>query len=428
MSEHSIILYGAGENARKNLIKWEGHGLIPVCFVDSNLEKHHSYFEDTAYEILPLLEAITRYPNYILYCTQIKDNLRSVFTYLTGLGIPASRIRYAEMLNNMHWHCKYLDNNYFVIDVNPDKQCMQYSYCCAPERKLFFCDKDSIDSMYNKNLDYIADLRNNIASGALSDCYGCQHLVEDIRTSTHSRYEFNLSSGLKGGNNCNFRCVYCTYGTSVNETPICETVDVIEILRFIEKNFEAKNVIINYACGEISVSQYRNEIFEIWENNQWHGVILTNGSIYINELAHLMSKRLITMQVSLDSGKRESFNKIKGADCFEKVKNNLLYYHKSGGDIQLKYIILDGKNDDAENVDGFLEIANSIEATVLISRDSYNRNIEMSRNEFSALFRLINGCLKAGRKLIFTGMFGNNYAVMIDSWLKEFEFNDYSQK
>lgn len=90
----SVIFYGAGRNACENWERWVKQGLEPVCFVDADIKKQHTFFEK--WEILPLLEAVGRYPDYIIYCTQIAANLGAVQRYLLGAGIPAEKIRFCD--------------------------------------------------------------------------------------------------------------------------------------------------------------------------------------------------------------------------------------------------------------------------------------------------------------------------------------------
>lgn len=86
----SIIFYGAGQNACENLKSWIEQGVKPVCFADVDTKKQHTFLGE--WEVLPLIEAINKYPDYELYCTQISCNLGAVYSYLIALGIPKDRI------------------------------------------------------------------------------------------------------------------------------------------------------------------------------------------------------------------------------------------------------------------------------------------------------------------------------------------------
>lgn len=89
-----IIFFGTGRNARENFDKWIGQGLSPVCFADGHAKNHYKAFGGL--EVLPLLEAIRRYPDYVLYCTQHPMNLGEIYSFLLGVGIPRERIKFLE--------------------------------------------------------------------------------------------------------------------------------------------------------------------------------------------------------------------------------------------------------------------------------------------------------------------------------------------
>jgi len=93
---NKVIFYGIGGNARLNIGRWISLGLEPVCFVDMDTTKHHTMYtlpNDKKIEILPLIEAIEKYPDYKLYLTQVKTSHTSIIGALTEMGIPIQRIK-----------------------------------------------------------------------------------------------------------------------------------------------------------------------------------------------------------------------------------------------------------------------------------------------------------------------------------------------
>lgn len=96
----SILFYGAGQNARENFDIWVKEGLNPVCFCDSDITKHYTKF--LGLEILPLIVAISRYPDYELYCTQASANLYDVRKFLLSIGIPEERIKFCAKTDGSH--------------------------------------------------------------------------------------------------------------------------------------------------------------------------------------------------------------------------------------------------------------------------------------------------------------------------------------
>lgn len=93
----SIIFYGVGQNAKEKFKRWKEDGLEPVCFADADLNKHHTFFEGI--EVFSLFEAINKYPDYEIYCTQHASNLSAVCNYLRGIGIPDEKIKTCEMIS-----------------------------------------------------------------------------------------------------------------------------------------------------------------------------------------------------------------------------------------------------------------------------------------------------------------------------------------
>ncbi len=94
----NIIFYGAGQNARDKSDIWMQNGLVPVCFADEDSQKWHTTFNicNQMIEVLPLSEAIAKYPVYELYLTQSPGNLAPVLRYLLDEEIPFKQIRFCE--------------------------------------------------------------------------------------------------------------------------------------------------------------------------------------------------------------------------------------------------------------------------------------------------------------------------------------------
>ncbi len=91
----SVIFYGAGRNACEKFETWISKGLAPVCFADTDIRKHHTPFVNDIM-ILPLMEAIEKYPDYELFCTQSSENLYDIKNFLLSIGIPKDKIKFCE--------------------------------------------------------------------------------------------------------------------------------------------------------------------------------------------------------------------------------------------------------------------------------------------------------------------------------------------
>ena len=80
----------------------------------------------------------------------------------------------------------------------------------------------------------------------------------------------------------------------------------------------------------------------------------------------MSSGRIENTTTSLDAGTRETFKKIKQVDSFERVLENLRKYPLKNTNFLLKYIFLEGVNDNEADIDGFYEIAKDIGGIIML--------------------------------------------------------------
>jgi hypothetical protein len=143
-----------------------------------------------------------------------------------------------------------------------------FATCCEAQmvrQKSTGNFKEDVKQYYT----YCRKLREDLNNGKPTSCTGCYMLhdgcsEDDLRINT-----INLSTGLPGGDHCNFKCCYCTYGEDLGA---CSRDDnVWEIIQQIGELLEIRS--LTYNCGEITVSPYRHEILRYWRNRKWKGKI-----------------------------------------------------------------------------------------------------------------------------------------------------------
>ena len=84
---------------------------------------------------------------------------------------------------------------------------------------------------------------------------------------------------------------------------------------------------------------------------------MTNASKFDDYLADCISGGRCIICVSVDAGTHETYAKVKGIDCFEKVRDNLKKYSNiDRGVVALKYIFLPNVNDNEDDIMGFIEL------------------------------------------------------------------------
>ena len=383
-NERQCIFYAAGRRAELNLKQWVFGGIVPVCFADSDATKHYKTIGippppvDQVFDILPLHDALVRYPDAFLYITEPPESYQDAYEHLISEGIPAERI------GGPPQHCPRI-GHYLLING------LFFSACCHSGYAVFLPISDNIKQDVDMYYEYSEKLRSELNEGKLTSCTGCIELQPGRSDEELKITSVNLATGLPGGSDCNFRCIYCNYGSFSAQKFRARDDNILEILKFLDANGDVD--ILHYEAGEIAVSPDKHEIIKLIMDKKWKGRILSNASVYLEDLRDLLSEGRIGLNVSLDSGTAETFERVKGINCFNKVVDNLTKYSSSGGEIQLKYIVLDGMNCENADIDGFVAIAKNIKAEVVISRDNTRSLQKMPDKEYSAVLRLAKQCI-----------------------------------
>jgi len=416
----SIIFYGAGISARENFARWRENGLIPVCFADKKVEMHRTIFstpDGAEFEILPLLEVIAKYPDYILYLTQVEANLANVTEDLLGIGIPKERIRYCEGFLPPRYCCAYLPHNFINIESYIDGR-VYYAPCCGIIwRQYRFLSSGNFGKDYEHLLEHISKHKLLLKEGYYNRCYGCALLkkIPDTGYPVPSvKHNFGFSTGcVFDGDLCNQKCIYCGYPqifykkqkqmqSSITEG---KRYDILKCLQYVEDNCIAEDVRVDYCVGEIGVQKIHNEkILAIWNRNNWRGEIATNATVFLPGIATLLEKNLISLLTSLDSGTSETYHKIKCADLFDRTIENLTKYAGTGGGIlRIKYIVLEGINDNQNEIDKFIDIIEQLSnkhpnVIIYFSRDLRRSRVAVTECELVAFKYIIEASKKKSLK------------------------------
>jgi sulfatase maturation enzyme AslB (radical SAM superfamily) len=374
-----LIFYGAGEESNKNIKKWKENGLIPACFADADTSKHFTLFCDK-YEILPLDKAIERYPDYELYITLGYEKLRAVTESLLKRGISKECIRYAAPLE-YRYGCDLL-GKYLQFRAN------HFYVCCNQDWRATIARQETVRQDINSAINFCKSLISDFRLGDTAKCCNCPELREDIWEIEPEISCIQLATGFDEAR-CNLECGYCADKGDLRNHSRNNQHTVIETFNQLIELYPDNNVEIQLAVGEIGVSPYRDEILGIAEKHNRRIQIFTNATVYIAQIASLMKGDFARLIVSVDAGTPETYHRIKGVDCFEKIISNLTKYAETKGQIALKYIIVDGINDNEKDIDGFVDLVMKLNAIVLLSGNSLETSKRMSKSSLEMLLRLI---------------------------------------
>jgi wyosine [tRNA(Phe)-imidazoG37] synthetase (radical SAM superfamily) len=189
---------------------------------------------------------------------------------------------------------------------------------------------------------------------------------------------------------CQCKCIYCYYRTTDNAVPseryLAENFGkAFEILEYAQKNdLIAKDAIWEISSGEITIHPYKDRILDFVKDRVAY--FFTNCFIYDEKIAANLAANLQSaIKLSIDSGTRETWYKVKGVDNFSKVMDNLAKYSASSTrpeQITLKYIILLGINDNLEDYLSLIEIMKNLKIKCLeISCDLCTKSFDKKKRE-----------------------------------------------
>lgn len=382
---NNIIFYGLGRNAIDNFDKWTAEIGMPVCFVDADSAKHYSKFPGTDVEVLPLIEAINTYSEYVLYCTQVPDSLHAVKDFLLGLGVPKDRVKFCEAVEQRSGGCWKIGRHLVLAGNNS----VAFCNCTGRELHLVSGGHDAVVSDYYR---FSHERINNIKNGIPNKCDTCPESAPGLYP-VHPKISSIQMLDAFGGDKCNFDCIYCgqvRWETDANLLNDDKAWDTLKTYLW-DKQFS--DVSVSYTSGEITISPYRDEILDLWLNRGINGLIASNCGIYNEKIYKILASTSTELYHSLDAGTRETFKAVRRVDAFDSIVDHLRKYAKSGGHLAVKYILCDDQNCGNEDLEGFVAICNELSKAcllrVLLSHNLANYEVGLTDREVNFIRKAI---------------------------------------
>jgi len=387
-----LVLYGAGRTAGFVYESFLKHGIKAVCFVDSDKSKQGKPpYRGSNLITCSIDEVKASYHKFQIYVTISSTVKFSVFDFLTNTAdIDKQHIlNYESYIKR--YSCKFLENRL---------QCSQHRilYCCHPRGKV---SVPEISYSYGDEiiaLEKFFRIRdktiNGLQNGTTEFCKGCSFL-DEIFVPENKHYITDLTFGSSSNSICNLRCVYCA--CSKNNTVAAKaSIHYLIFTEYLEKKclISPEFTTIVISDGELTILPNRKELFSLL--SRYNSQILTNAVIYSEEIAKMLAAKKTKILVSVDAGTRQTFQKIKGKDAFDIVRNNLIKYGKTNGNIVLKYIFLPGINDNENEFDDFLRLCKDVNVNQI--RLSLDYNYDYTLFKSSGLFEKILICAAKCRK------------------------------
>ena len=386
-TNNPVVFYGITNRAIAKMDEYISKAGEPVAFTtkDEELSQYGKLLGK--YEVISLDEVWKRYPNAHIWVTYPKaDNTANKILS----KFPPEQIHFFEADLEYRKGCKFLGH---FISYRKEN----FSPCCITKKCPVVPTSGSIPERMDHWKKYTTQLIDDIRNDRPNACDRCHHLKYGFWRKTVKLDTVSFGTN-QPGDVCNYKCVYCFAENQLHRLKNDEDgYTTYEILRQLSEmpEFDTPNFRIQLSNGEFCANKYCNEIFDVLLHTKWEVSFVTNMSIYREKFAEFIETgRAVSVQTSLDAGTRETYKKVKGLDTFEKVKENLKKYPFHKTNLRLKYIFLEGINDNEADIDGFFDVVKDVGCkTIVLSSDLFKPYTEKMRE---LTLRLIKKAKPAG--------------------------------
>lgn len=229
--------------------------------------------------------------------------------------------------------------------------------------------------------DFFAKKEQRIAAQQekdIDECECCHHLVNYEFKHEKKLADFQFSHCRI----CNAGCIYC--GEDYCEGSVnYSTLPIIKDL--IEKGYYKSGGEAIFQGGEPTLMLDFEELIDIFNQNGTNIRVLTNAIKYSPKVAEALQNNNCHIVISIDSGSKEVYKKVKRIDAFDSVCNSIQKYRQAAvnpNSLVIKYVIIPGYNDTIEEIDNFFKLMKKFDIRSLAldiecrySRKYDNKNI-----------------------------------------------------
>lgn len=379
-----IIFYGVNDDAASSIKCLKNYGYEIVCLIDENealWNSKISFFGNYEYEVLSPRKAIEKFGLLDVYYSSDVTQFSAGVDLARKYGIPLEQMRNFNG-RTFRRSCGQLINNVMIGDTG-------FKPCCSRFANAFLKTQivestDWVDA-YNNYIQIRQETLDKAERNEPCICDGCPRLVYDFYPVNTEIKNLNYFGDFCG-ERCNMSCTYCNRANWAIENQTkgeffpdakFTIIDPLEAMA----DVLPKKLTISETTSEITVSKYRKPFFDlIREHDDWlFNPIVSNCLLFDEDIKYFLT-RGASLNCSLDCGTKDTYYLIKRIDGFDIVLKNLKKYRKYSANISLKYILLEGINDNERDIDGFMEIAKKVASFVRISSDSRINTTDISQN------------------------------------------------
>ena len=251
---------------------------------------------------------------------------------------------------------KYISCN--LIEHGIDFNSESINLCCrmVPEKYIKLIDNYSGEPVnWKKYFSIKNKYRHQMQKGKIiPECQNCIYLEEKEWDNDNYISYINFNNWVT----CNEHCVYC----NLNDWggPKAKQYNIYKVIAdMAEQGYLRKGGHITIAGGEPCSAPEFNNLLKLFIEHDLSNIrILTNATIYSPVVEQGIKEGRVNIVVSVDSGTKETFIKVKRYDFYDKVWENIAKYasvQKRPDSVKTKFILIPDINDTEEEINAWIE-------------------------------------------------------------------------
>ncbi|MCR5260851.1 MAG: radical SAM protein [Candidatus Gastranaerophilales bacterium] len=278
---------------------------------------------------------------------------------------------------------------YFYHD--PGTQRIIAGHCCNSDHLNFDDRLYLYFDLKNEKLDwdYIFSEKRKFRENAKKEIYPCQcdgcfELTEREWDDEDYISHFTAGNIIK----CNSRCIYCPTGRIESWHNHEQEVDIRPVVEELErKNLLRYNGSLRFVGGEPTLLKEFDWLVDLFSAHNVPEIYVPTSAIRLSKsLCKALEKiESAAVVVSIDSGCRKTFEKVKGTKFYDLVAQNMhtyLNHSRKKNFVIPKFILLTNYNDTTKEIDkwllncvkqGYVEVQFDAEHTVSSSEECENK-------------------------------------------------------
>ena len=248
--------------------------------------------------------------------------------------------------------------------------------CCDPKRNVTLFWKNPYNGELLDIDEYLrkrAELIEIFKSGKTPEqCENCFHIEERDWPETPQIRNITISNHTK----CSCKCIYCMFTKDKEYHNNRKTYNIFPIFEQLTNAGLIKNATVGVAGGECC--EYEPGELEgllgLLQKSNSRAFLFSSGIIFSECIKDALSKRIADLNISVDSGTKKTYEKIKQVKAFDVVWKNIENYigKTNSSQVHLKYILIPGINDNLKEIKAFVKKCNEVGCTSIWIDIEYN--------------------------------------------------------